>query len=466
MKQNDIEKAIVVQKHQADRASGKLSELEGQRKKVSDTEKENRNELDELDAKMAQMFKELGIDRSQLNLEGVQSKVKLENSEMAEIEKKLYKFEPLETIEYTNWEEYKEKVNLYIDKYDIDLSIDPIAQMLTHQEFFQIEQKYKQQFEKYKWDKWDYVFVGSAGIIAAITDYFLAAIPKTMTSGVYKDQKGSVITEWLQNLKLPPALQKWLEDISKVPYDNTGGADHRADTFGHDPVLGFIIGTIDIMRGGATTLKGGKIGIQSGLANPVLNPLEALVTQFLHLVSDVATRRGLPVPFASVFRALNLGSFPRPDGKTATINQLALWMYHYGYDLRHFVTMAITPATIEIILRLYLMIRHYAEEGETKFFLASNPKYRSMLLSAHAIATAGNVGKIALMQGNPLAINYAEWMALFRYLLPSMKYWLFDKHKEINKIYETRWEELVQDSQRLYDFASSNKIEMITLGTS
>ncbi len=466
MKQNDIEKAIVVQKDQLDRASGKLSELTKQFINVSDTEKENRNDLNALDTKMAQMLAELGIDRNQLNLEGVQSKVELEDSELAEIEKRLYKFEPLETIEYTNWEEYKEKVNLYIDKYDIDLSIDPIAQMLTPQQFVQIDQKYKQQFEKYKWDKWDYIFVGSAGIIATITDYFFVAIPKIMTSGVYKDQKGSVITEWLHNVKLPPALQKWLEDVSKVPYDHTGGADHRFDTFGHDPVLGFIIGTIDIMRGGATTLKGGKIGFGSGLADPVLNPLEAIIRQFLHFVSDVTTPRGLPVPFASVFRALNFGSFPRPNGKTATISQLALWMYHHGYDLRHFATMAITPATIEIILRSYLMIRHYAEEGETKFFLASSPKYRSMLLSAHAIAAAGNAGKIALMQGNPLAINYGEWIALFRYLLPSMKYWLFDKHKEINKIYETRWEELLQDSQRIYDFASSNKIQMVTLGRS
>lgn len=52
-----------------------------------------------------------------------------------------------------------------------------------------------------------------------------------------------------------------------------------------------------------------------------------------------------------------------------------------------------------------------------------------MLLSAHAIACAGNAGKIILMDGNPLAFNYAEWIALTRYLLPSIKYWLLDKHR-------------------------------------
>lgn len=465
MKQHDIEKAVLLQKDQLHRASGKLSELSEQLISVSDTEKENRDDSDALDAKMAQMFRELGIDRDHLNLENVQSEAEPEDSELADIEKNLYKFESPETIEYTNWEEYKEKVSLYISKYDIDLSIDPLVQMLTPQQFARTDQKYKQQFEKHKWDRWDYVFVGSAGIIAAITDYFFVAIPKTMASGLYKDQEGSVITEWLHNLKLPPALQKWLEKVSKVPYDHTGGADHRIDTFGHDPVLGFIIGVTDIMRGGATTLKKGKIGFERGLANPVHNPLEALIRQFLHFVSDAATSKGLPVPFASVFRALNFGSFPRPDGRTATISQLALWMYHHGYDLRHFVTMGITPGTIEIILRSYLMIRHYAEQGETEFFPASDPKYRSMLLSAHAIAAAGNIGKISLMQGNPLAINYAEWAALFRYLVPSMKYWVFDKHKDIESIYETGWDELLQESQRLYSYISGDKVKLITLGT-
>lgn len=111
------------------------------------------------------------------------------------------------------------------------------------------------------------------------------------------------------------------------------------------------------MLGGATTIKKGKLGYESAVTEPALIPLEAVIKQFIHLVSDVTTSKGLPVPFASVFRALNFGSFPRPNGKTATISQLALWMYHNGYDLRYFATMAITPATIEIVLRAYLMIR-------------------------------------------------------------------------------------------------------------
>ena len=128
-------------------------------------------------------------------------------------------------------------------------------------------------------------------------------------------------------------------------------------------------------------------------------------------------------------------------------------MYVNGYDLRHFIVSGITPATIEIILRAYMMLRHYAEYGEVKLVLGSHPKYRSMLLAAHSIAALGNARKIALAQGNPLAFNLAEWMALFRYLLPSVKYWVFDQHrmqlKHLEGLNGIAWAELLQNTTNL-----------------
>jgi hypothetical protein len=455
MNQHDIEKTLLVQDHQRKKVSEKLMELDQQLDRVSKTEDENRQNLNELDEKLDQFFKEIGVDRDKLNLDTIESEIKIEEDELAQIEKKLYQFKPIETIEYTTWEEYKEKVNLYIDKYNIDVTVDPIQQILTPQQFVQISRKYREQFEKDRWDKWDYIFVGSAGILATITDYFWVATPKT-----------SSITERLHRLKPTWQKEKERDPRAKVPYDEKGkgGRYHRINTPGHDPVLGFIFGVIDIMRGDFTKIKNGKITFKSNLSNlpnPVYNPIEAIIKQFLHLVSDVATPMGLPIPFASAFQLLNVGS--RSKEKTATISQLSSWMYSQGYDLRHFVTMAITPATIEIFLRAYLMMRHYTEYGETKFSLTSSPKYRSMFLAAHAIACAGNMGKIIYKKGNPLAINYAEWLALFRYLLPSIKYWLTDKHKHIEKLYEESWSELLQDSQNMYESISKRDLQIIRL---
>jgi hypothetical protein len=124
----------------------------------------------------------------------------------------------------------------------------------------------------------------------------------------------------------------------------------------------------------------------------------------------------------TLFQVLNVGSFGE---RGRTVGQLARWMYLNGYDLRHFVGSGITPAVIEIVLRAYIMLRHYSEQGEIKLAVAQSAKYRSMLLTSHGVAAAANAGKVALYQGNPLAVNQAEWMAFLRYLLPQMKYWLF-----------------------------------------
>ena len=371
----------------------------------------------------------------------------------------------LKTLQFRSWSQFVRDSQAYCLAEGME-TVLPWEAMLTDEDVAQIkEESYD---EQYRWNKWDYVFVGTAGVLAFLTDVFLVAIPKTMTSGDFKGQTGSIVTEKLRSLSFPPSVQPWLEMIAKVPYDHTGGGDHRIDTPGHDPVLGFIFGVIDIMRGGVTTIKGGDIAYKAGFAQ-VRDPLTALITQFLHMLSDVTTSRGLPVPFASALRTLNLGSFQGTSGKTRTVSDMVLWMYHNGYDLRHFVTMGITPATIEIVLRAYLMIQHYSLHGEVEFRLADNPKYRSMLLSAHAIACAGNAGKIALMQGNLLAINYVEWLALLRYLVPSLKYWLFDyrqlKLEHMERINEQAWQELCQSSDNCLKRVYEDTAPIFTLGS-
>ena len=214
--------------------------------------------------------------------------------------------ESLKTLQFTNWSQFVRDSQVYCLTKGIETAL-PWEAMLTYEAVAQIKaENYEAQ---YRWDKWDYIVVGFAGILAFLTDVFIVAIPKTMTSGIYNGQKGSMVTEKLRALKFPPSVQSWLEMKAKVPYDYTGGGDHRIDTFGHDPVLGFIMGTLDIIRGGATTIKGGDIAFEAGLADPIKNPLAALITQFLHMISDAATSRGLPVPFASIMRALKVGSF-------------------------------------------------------------------------------------------------------------------------------------------------------------
>ena len=44
-----------------------------------------------------------------------------------------------------------------------------------------------------------------------------------------------------------------------------------------------------------------------------------------------------------------------------------------------------------------------------------------MSVFAHGIATLGNAGKLAMAGGNPLALNYAEWVMFLRRFAESLQ---------------------------------------------
>ena len=384
-------------------------------------------------------------------------------------------FRELTKLKFKNWESFVKQCQSYA----LYEGIDPLAPydiFLTETDIQILQaESYDAQ---YQWDKWDYCFVGVSGVLASLTDYLLVRIPQTLTTGEYSGQIGSPITEWIKQYNPENSndwFARWVKNLSetcKVPYDSMNYTSqegferiagmypksHRFQSFGHDPVLGFVFGVLDIMRGTITGFSCEKlththIWIQETVWSDrePIDLITAIIRHIGHLISDVATPMGLPAPFMTLIQQINIGSFEEQD---RTIGEITRWMYLNGYDFRHFLVSGITPAVIEIILRAYIMLRHYSEHGKVKIDIASNPKYRTMLLFAHSIATLGNVGKIALMQGNPLAINYAQWFALIRYTIPSIKYWIFDHHRlqidHLEKINSTEWDQLLQNSDRLF----------------
>lgn len=383
-------------------------------------------------------------------------------------------FRELTHIGFKDWDSFVRQCQTYALSHGVD-PLAPYETFLTEEDLKILEsESYDAQ---YKWDKWDYIFVGASGVLASLTDYLLVKIPTTLTTGEYAGQGGSPITEWLKKYdtnKSHDWFAEWaqhLSDICKVPYDKMsyegidgvekiagmGGRTHRIQSFGHDPVLGFVFGILDIMRGTITgfsydNLTHSHTWIHGSVNSSIepINIITAILKQFGHLISDVATPMGLPAPFMTLIQGINAGSF---GDKNRTIGEIARWMYLNGYDFRHFLVSGLTPAVIEITLRAYIMLKHYSEHGDTKFNVASNPKYRTMLLMAHSIATLGNAGKITLMQGNPLAINYAEWIAFIRYLIPSLKYWVFDQSRlrieHLSQINADGWDQLLQGNDQL-----------------
>ncbi|MDP9474701.1 MAG: hypothetical protein M3R38_03230 [Actinomycetota bacterium] len=401
-------------------------------------------------------------------------------------------------IGYRGWDDFVRQTRTFAVGHGLD-PLAPFDVLLNEEDAKRLRRE--SYGAELRWDALDYFFVYGSGMLAALTDFLLVRIPKTMGPGRYEGQVGSPLTEWLKRYDTRPGqsegwFAEWARELEKgckTPYDRQhavlddelvripgmGGRTHRFQSLGHDPVLGFVFGVLDILRGTVTGFSYDRLeGTHDFSSGQVFSPLppagmkermvrliEAILKHIGHLISDVATPMGLPAPLMTLLQGINVGSFGE---KNRTAGEVARWMYLEGYDLRHFVVGGVTPAVIEIILRAYLMLRHYSEHGETKFRLAASPKYRSMLLTAHGVAAVANAGKVTLCQGNPLAINQAEWMAFLRYLFPHMKYWLFDRHRlkleHMDRINEAGWDELALNSGRVLERVAADQWEVVRLG--
>jgi hypothetical protein len=254
----------------------------------------------------------------------------------------------------------------------------------------------------------------------------LVAIPKDVTYLGRYEQKGSVLTKLFKSWVVPS--DNALADESKVPFDvvSTGPrvpgmfpGNHRFMTPGHDPLLGLAVGVHDILRNGRTAIgTDGRLRFDEISGNTGSGLSAAVVLELLHLLSDVATKAGLPAPLMTVAGLLRFGSLGENQ---RTVADLARYMYLEGYDLRHFVTTCTVPAGIRLLIAAYVLGRRYVDDTYAQGWhararvngkLLSHPSFEAMVFAADSVACAANVGKIALYQGNPSAFNYAQWLAL------------------------------------------------------
>jgi hypothetical protein len=329
------------------------------------------------------------------------------------------------------WDEIVADAHERLEARGINMDEVQLDDLLDPAEVTRIERRYRGGFEvRAELDCYDITFAVVAGLAAAIVDVLLVGIPRDMR---WNDghQAGSWLTTRLRDLSVPD--DNWLADIAKVPFDKIAGygqifegigpKTHRAQTFGHDPLFGLLIGTLDIMRGTMTGVSktGHVASVLTGDA-PVRDPSQALALEILHLLSDVPTRMGLPVPGWSLLMSLPFGQLGPND---QTVAELARQMYLRGYDTWHFLTMATSVAAVHLVLRGYWGLRshldpEFAEDVRISQQVANtdrlcdHPRFQAMSLAAHGIATAGNLAKVALYQNNPLAINYAQWLEFVR----------------------------------------------------
>ena len=294
-----------------------------------------------------------------------------------------------------------------------------------------------------------------SAIVSAAMDILLVGIPEKTKSGLKAGPLSNYIRDYFDK-KYPEEDMKKLGEKArtKTPYDAQDNRNtkvyveglspqyHRLLQLGHDPLLGFFVGVMDILSGTMTTIdKRGKIVIQvideySGRKETSL--FEALGKQFRHLKSDVTTSMGLPVPLMGLFNLFQFGSIGKED---QTIAEIVQGMYYEGYDFIHFCSMSIPVMVTEIIVRFSWAVKRLSQGYSIKDSIPvtigskskiKKPKLETMLFVAHSGATAVNAGKIVFTQ-NPMAINYPQWIAWAKYAFRELKWELINKPELQNK---------------------------------
>ena len=295
----------------------------------------------------------------------------------------------------------------------------------------------------YHLDKFDVAISAIAAIVGAAVEILLVGIPEKTHTGLKAGPLSNYIRDYF-NQKFPAGINESFS-YTKVPYDAQDNRNtkiyveglstyyHRLLSLGHDPILGFIVGVLDIMSGKMTTIdKSGNIVSQvmeNYASRKEQNIFRAIAKQIAHFKSDITTAMGLPAPLMALFNLFQFGSIGEEE---QTIAEIVQGMYYEGYDFIHFCSMSIPVMLVEVIVRLGYAIKRIKEGHSIKesipFSLnrAKHPKLSTMLFIGHTGATAVNLGKV-LFTENPLAINFPQWIAFAKYSFCQLKWVLIQK---------------------------------------
>ncbi|NQJ21307.1 hypothetical protein HO566_01920 [Streptococcus suis] len=382
------------------------------------------------------------------------------------VETKTAQYIPKKEISLLSWEQLVEKANQHVQDdivFEDILTADELAE--NREVLKALNAEYK---AIYSLDTFDILLGVGSGILASLVDILLIGMP---TKSADAGPLANYVRDRFKAV-FPPGEMENLE-FAKVPFDaqdnrNTGriinGLSpqyHRLYSLGHDPLLGFIIGVLDIMNGQMTTIdKFGKIVVQdmpNYLDRKEENIFFAIAKLLVHFKSDITTSMGLPAPLMGLFNLLQFGEIGKEE---ETIAQIVQGMYQDGYDFIHFATMSIPVMLIEVLVRLGYACRRLSQGASLSDAVAFStnrkkyPKLGTILFTAHSVSTAVNLGKIIITK-KPLAINYPQWLAFFKYSYQEVHYQLFIEPEQKRRFFEEhdclQYDRLYTDIDTLFE---------------
>ena len=316
-----------------------------------------------------------------------------------------------------------------------------------------IRQLHKEYNAIHKLDAVDISISVVAAILGGVIDILLVGIPVKTTEGLKAGALSNYVREWFEKRYPKQEMDKLAQSKeSKVSYDaqdnrftteyvtGLSAYYHRMLSLGHDPLLGFLFGVLDILNGTMTTIDkngGFVVQVMENYADRTESDIfTAIAKQIIHLKTDINTSMGLPAPLMSLFNLLQFGSIGEED---QTIAEIVQGMYYQGYDFKHFCSMSIPTMIVEVVVRLSYGIKRLKEGHAVKESIPfsldreKHPKLATMVFIAHSGAAAINAGKV-YFTGNPMAINYPQWIMFAKYSYQQLK-WCLIKKPELKNDY-------------------------------
>ena len=303
-------------------------------------------------------------------------------------------------------------------------------------------------------NKVDILVACIAGGIAVLVDFLIVKVPKGMNfsnNGKSYNHDGSPLTNILRKIgvdengneaKWIQTLEKWFH-VNKSTGEKGSGMypkNHRVFSLAHDPsIIGLIWGIRDIVCGTFSYIdKSGILHIEKVAPADISKIFYAPVLWLGHIISDIFTSQGIPIPGTCILRMLQIGNFGNKD---RTIGEIVEYMYVQGYDLRHLATMSTCRLVIDVVIKLYCFLIAEKKPAQTlplceqEYIRVKNEeKKRKLMFVAYSIAVAGNIGKVAAYHGNPLAINAAIWYQFAREAISQIVIHTNDNKAYVNAI--------------------------------
>ncbi len=396
-----MDKDSVILKYQKTEVEGAASGLDALKERTV----QQCDALDDLQAKMNRIYELTGKQPPlPVNVKSVSSQTHIDVTSTSQNQVSL------------SYEELFQKASSSLIARGLDVESLDYHSLVSASELSEIEKELNRALpRREKWVKGDFVAVFVAAAIGSLADIILSGRDNPLT-GTHSE-----MSKWLNQFHQH-------EGGGPIDYQGAGfgGGFHRELSKGHD-ILRFIEAIMMFKSGQFVGVRYNN-GVASTVVSAVnqygtpyeqLGMIEAIVRYAKHMFADLFSTYSLPFP----------GSSFLVESGNRELRKLSADMYRNGFNLKNVMLQSLSTIIVEVILRLYFSVqavRAYKDEFELsedysnfetvkRFFRPENDdKLKEMLLVAHSIVTAVNIGKVVINKA-PWEINVTEIFSVVRY---------------------------------------------------